>query len=218
MTLQLIMLGPPGAGKGTQAGKLADHFDIPHISTGQILRNNKDMETPYGTPRSYIEDGNLVPDEMMIEILEKRLQEDDTDDGYILDGFPRTRPQAVSLADITDIDAVIYLRTSEENILKRLTGRRTCEDCGRTYHIEMNPPPDDDQCESCGGAIVQRADDRESVVRDRLEEYQEKTKPLIEFYREKGTLLEIDGNPSIEEVWTQLKDRLDDTLDNVDTT
>lgn len=216
MTLQLIMLGPPGAGKGTQAGKLADTYSIPHISTGQILRNNKDMETPYGTPRSYIEDGNLVPDEMMIDILEKRLDDDDTKDGYILDGFPRTRPQAVSLGDITDIDAVIYLRTSEENILDRLTGRRTCEDCGRTYHVEMNPPPEDGTCESCGGDIIQRADDRESVVRDRLEEYREKTKPLIDFYREKDLLIEINGNPDIETVWSELQETLDEQIDDID--
>lgn len=216
MTLRLIMLGPPGAGKGTQAGKLADHFSIPHISTGQILRNNKDMETPYGTPRSYIKDGNLVPDEMMINILQKRLQDDDTDEGYILDGFPRTRPQAVSLGDVMEIDAVIYLRTNEENILDRLTGRRTCKNCGRTYHVEMDPPPDDTTCEHCDGDIVQRNDDRESVVRDRLDEYQEKTKPLIEFYREKDLLIEVDGNPSIDTVWEDLEDALHKRLDNDD--
>lgn len=206
--MQLILLGPPGAGKGTQAKRIADAYGIPHISTGTILRNNKDTETDYGTPREYIDEGNLVPDAMIIELLEERLEEPDTDDGYILDGFPRTEEQAEALDDIADLDAAVYLSVTEDNIIERITGRRTCSECGAGFHNEFDPPEQEGVCDACGGELTQREDDTEETVMHRLEEYRDKTKPLIEYYDERGKLIRIDGNPSIEEVWSSLETKL----------
>lgn len=213
MPMNLIILGPPGAGKGTQATKIAKHFSIPHISTGQILRANKDMETDYGTPREYIDQGEYVPDEMMVEILQKRLEEPDTDDGFILDGYPRTRTQAEYMDEIADIELVIYLNVDEKNVIERLTGRRTCTGCGATFHMDFDPPADDGTCTECGSELKQREDDQEEVVRKRLETYRDKTAPLVQYYREKDMLAEVDGNPSIEEVWATIEELLDDRFE-----
>lgn len=207
--MRLILLGPPGAGKGTQAKRIADTYDIPHISTGDILRNNKDAETEYGTPREYMDQGELVPDAMITELLEDRLAEPDTADGFILDGFPRTEEQAASLEEITEIDAAIFFDVDESNLLERITGRRTCSDCGAGFHRKFDPPEEDGVCDECGGDLIQREDDQEDVVRTRIEEYRDKTAPLIDHYDEQGKLVRIDGNPSIEEVWASLQTALE---------
>jgi adenylate kinase len=210
--IRTTLLGPPGAGKGTQAAKISEHFNLPHISTGQILRNNKDMETEHGTPGEYMDRGDLVPDQVMIAILEQRLQEDDCKQGYILDGFPRTEPQAERLDEIADLDLVIYLNVTEENVIERITGRRICERCDTSYHIDYDPPPTEDTC-SCGGPLHQREDDTEKTVKHRLETYRETTKPLIAYYREQGRLHEIDGNPGIDEVWQTIRSVLQEYTD-----
>jgi len=209
MKKNIVILGPPGAGKGTQATKIANHYDIPHISTGEILRNNKDMETEYGTPRDYIDDGEFVPDELMLAILQKRLEEPDTKEGFVLDGFPRNLKQAEMMEEIADITLTLYLEVSEDNILERLTGRRRCVECGATYHIDYDPPRNG-ACDNCGGKLIQRKDDRKEVVMKRLETYEEETHPMVEMYREEGVLREVDGNPSIKEVWERIKTILHD--------
>lgn len=201
--LRLVILGAPGAGKGTQCERLVDEFDLAHVTTGDALRANKDMETEYGTPRSYMDDGELVPDPVVNEIVEAELT---AADGFVLDGYPRNQNQAEYLDSITDLDGVLYLAVDEEVLIERLTGRRVCSDCGANYHVEFNPPAEAGTCDECGGNLYHREDDQKETARERLRVYQENTQPLIEFYRERGELIEIDGEQSIEAVWKDVKD------------
>ncbi len=199
----VLLLGAPGAGKGTQSKRLAEEFDLEHVTTGDALRANKDMETEYGTPREYMEAGELVPDELVNEIVEEALS---SADGYVLDGYPRNLSQAEYLDGITDLDAVIYLDVSREELIDRLTGRRVCSECGTNYHIEFDQPEEEGVCDECGGELIQRDDDTEDTVRERLRVYEENTKPVVEHYRETGDLIEIDGEQSPDDVFADIRD------------
>ena len=167
MDKHVLLLGAPGAGKGTQSKRLAEEFDLEHVTTGDALRANKDMETEYGTPREYMEAGELVPDELVNEIVAEALS---SADGYVLDGYPRNLSQAEYLLEITDLDAVLYLDVDESELVDRLTGRRVCDDCGANYHVEFSPPAEEGVCDECGGKLIQRDDDTEETVRERLRE------------------------------------------------
>jgi adenylate kinase len=204
---RILLLGAPGAGKGTQSKRLADEYEIDHITTGDALRANKDMETEYGTPREYMESGELVPDPVVNEIVEAALADAD---GFVLDGYPRNLDQAEYLSDATDLDAVVYLDVDEEELVERLTGRRVCSECGANYHVEFNPPAEEGVCDECGGELVQRDDDTEETVRERLRVYRENTEPVIEHYREEGDLVEVDGEGTPDEVFAAVTDVVDD--------
>jgi adenylate kinase len=202
----VLLLGPPGAGKGTQSVNVAEEYDVPHITTGDALRANKDMETEYGTPREFMEAGELVPDPVVNEIVAEALS---GGEGYVLDGYPRNTEQAKYLADITALDVVCLLAVSESEIIKRLTGRRVCKECGANYHVEFNPPKEEGVCDECGGELIQREDDTEDTVKERIRVYHESTEPMVEYYREAGVLEEIDGDGTPEEVWAELRETID---------
>lgn len=197
--MKLILLGPPGAGKGTQAKMLMDRFGIPQISTGDILRAAVKEGTPMGVKaKSFMDAGGLVPDEVVVGIVRERLQKADCAKGFILDGFPRTVPQADALKESLvelgkNLDAVVSLEVDAEALVERLTGRRTCRDCGRGYHVKFDPSAVEDKCDSCGGELLQRDDDQEATIRRRLDVYDEQTSPLISYYRSADLLTEIDG-------------------------
>lgn len=212
--MKLILLGPPGAGKGTQAKMLMDRFGIPQISTGDILRAAVKEGTPMGLKaKGCMDAGELVPDEVVVGIVKERLQKTDCDNGYILDGFPRTVPQADALAaDLIELgkqlDAVVSLDVDIEALIERLTGRRTCRDCGRGYHVTFDPSKAVGVCDACGGELVQRDDDQEATIRKRLDVYQEQTEPLIAYYRSSGLLKELDGMLDIGVVQQKMLDVL----------
>jgi len=197
--VNLILLGPPGAGKGTQAKMLIERFGIPQISTGDMLRAAVAAKTELGLKaKACMDAGTLVPDEVVIGIVGERLQQSDCDKGFILDGFPRTVPQAdalkTTLAGLGKaLTAVISLEVDSEALVERLTGRRTCRSCGRGYHLKFDPPAKADVCVACGGELIQRDDDREETIRKRLRVYQEQTAPLVTYYQEEGLLVAIDG-------------------------
>ncbi|WP_280537619.1 adenylate kinase [Halopenitus sp. POP-27] len=207
MSHHVLLLGAPGAGKGTQSKKLADEYDLEHVTTGDALRARKDLETEYGTPREFMEAGELVPDPVVNEIVEAALADAD---GYVLDGYPRNLDQAEYLSEITDLDAVIFLDVDEEVLVDRLTGRRVCDDCGANYHVEFAPPEESGVCDDCGGELVQREDDTEETARERLSVFRENTEPVIEHFRETGDLVEIDGEAAPEEVFDRISDVLDE--------
>ena len=197
--MKLILLGPPGAGKGTQAKMLTEKYSIPQISTGDILRAAVKDGTPMGQKaKEFMNAGGLVPDEVVVGIVRDRLQEADCNNGFILDGFPRTVAQAdalqTSLHSMSkELDRVISLEVDAEALVERLTGRRTCKDCGRGYHVKFEPSREVGICDACGGSLFQRDDDQEETIRKRLQVYADQTAPLINYYREAGVLLELDG-------------------------
>lgn len=199
----VVLMGPPGAGKGTQASNVATEFGIEHIETGAVLRENKDMETSEGTPREYIEQGEYVPDSVMNELIEELLS---GVDGFVLDGYPRTQSQVAKLDEITDLDVVLFLAVSEETLINRLSKRRVCANCGNTYHLEFQPPESPEECDGCGGELIQREDDSPEKIKTRLHEYMEKTESVIEEYRSRSSLVEIDGEQSPQEVWTDIQE------------
>jgi len=199
MSNRLLLLGPPGAGKGTQSSRLAETFDLEHITTGDALRANKDMETEYGTPREYMDAGELVPDGLVNEIVEAAIDEAD---GFILDGYPRNLSQVEYLDSITDLDAVVFLDVGEDELLRRLTGRRVDPETGDVYHTEFNMPDDDKIVER----LEQRDDDTEEVAAERLEVYRENTEPVVEHYRETGDLIEVDGEADPDGVFDRIVD------------
>jgi adenylate kinase len=208
--MKLILLGPPGAGKGTQAKMLTERFGIPQISTGDILRAAVKDGTPMGIKaKSCMDAGELVPDAVVIGIVRERLQKSDCAAGFILDGFPRTEPQADALAGTLldlgkPLDAVISLAVDIEALVERLTGRRTCRDCGRGYHVRFDPSKKAGICDACGGELIQRDDDQEATIRKRLDVYQAQTAPLIAYYDAAGLLHSLDGMQPIEEVQRQM--------------
>ncbi|KNY27246.1 adenylate kinase [Pseudobacteroides cellulosolvens] len=203
--MRLILLGAPGAGKGTQAKKLSQKLCIPHISTGDIFRNNMMNGTELGIKaKEYIDKGMLVPDELTISIVKDRLIQEDCKNGFILDGFPRTIPQAEylekTLIEIgTDMDHVINIHVADEEIIERMSGRRVCPNCGATYHIVFNPTKVDGICDNCKANVIQRDDDKEETVISRLKTYHEQTEPLIDFYSKRGKMLTVIGKEEIEE-------------------
>lgn len=212
--MELIFLGYPGSGKGTQANILSQKHGIPQISTGDILRGAVKNETPLGLEaQRFMNAGELVPDQVVIGLIEERLQEEDAVKGFILDGFPRTIAQAQELDHILhqlhrEISAVINLEVSKGKIIKRLTSRRVCSGCKKVYNLIYDPPPKDGICESCGGLIIQRKDDKEQTVLHRLEVYEEQTRPLKEYYGAQGKLVSIDGSLSVEKVRGEIENRL----------
>jgi len=209
--MNLVLLGPPGAGKGTQAERIADMFSIPHISTGDIFRENLRRGTDLGLEaKNYMDRGELVPDDLVIEIVKDRLSAADCGRGFILDGFPRTVAQADALHAMlaqagTPIDHVLNIQVPEDIVVARLTARRTCNACGSVCHLLYDPPQEDGVCDECGGELYCREDDGEETVRARLEEYEEKTRPLIDYYRGKGLLRDIDGGEEPEEVFEAIR-------------
>ncbi len=210
--MNLIFLGPPGAGKGTMAARIAEEFNIPHISTGDIFRANIKNQTELGKKvKSILDSGDLVPDEVTIELVQDRLQKDDAQNGYILDGFPRTIPQAEALAGFSRIDKAVNFMLSDEEIIKRLSGRRVAPTSGRTYHVLFNPPKVDGVDDETGEKLIIRPDDQVDAVKNRLEVYKRQSAPLVDFYRDKGILLEIDASPKPDEVFSVLKSKLSDS-------
>lgn len=208
--MNIVFMGPPGAGKGTQAESIVSEFQIPHISTGDAFRLAMKQETALGLEaKGYVDKGLLVPDEITIGIVKERLQHDDCQSGFLLDGFPRTLSQAEALDSIAasmgkKIDYVINLRVDRDLLLARLTGRRICRSCGSTYHVIFNPPQKEHVCDKCDGELYQRSDDTEEKVGTRLDEYINKTAPLLEYYGKTGVLHEVDGEQEIQAVTDQI--------------
>jgi adenylate kinase len=207
---KLMMLGPPGAGKGTQAQKLAAKLDIPQISTGDMLRAAKKKGTELGKAAAgYMDRGDLVPDEVVIGIVEESLKDPEVAGGFILDGFPRTVEQAEALANMgVELEVVLNIQVADEVLIERLAGRRACINCGATYHVEYSAPSTEGVCDKCGSEIVQRADDQPESIKARLVAYESKTAPLIDFYRSRGNLVDIDGERSPAEVLSAIEEAL----------
>jgi adenylate kinase len=203
--MKLILLGAPGAGKGTQALKLVDHYSTPQISTGDLLRAAVADGTDLGKQANeYMTAGKLVPDEVVIGLIEERLKEDDCQSGFILDGFPRTVAQADKLKEITDIDAVVNVDVDTSILVDRLTGRRTCKNCNAMYHMVFNPPKQEGVCDACGGELYQRSDDNEETVTKRVKTYNENTAPLIDYYKETGKVKDVNGQGGIDEIFQNI--------------
>jgi adenylate kinase len=211
--VRLVLLGPPGAGKGTQAKQLSKRHGLVHVATGDIFRWNVKHETELGKiAQSYMEKGDLVPDDVVVRMVVERLER--IEGGFILDGFPRTVPQALALGENLEklerpLTAALYFHIEEEIAVKRISGRRSCSNCGTPYNVEFDSPHVEGVCDACGGELVQRADDREETVRRRFEVYEESTAPLRQFYAERGLLREIDADGEEEEVARRLEDSLD---------
>ena len=208
--LKIIMLGAPGAGKGTQAKKIAAKYSIPHISTGDILRANIKNNTELGQKaKTYMDKGELVPDELVVDLIMDRFKEPDCANGYVLDGFPRTIPQAEALdkalnAQNESVDYAINVEVPDENIINRMSGRRACVGCGATYHIQFNPTKVEGVCDVCGEKLILRDDDKPETVKNRLSVYHEQTQPLIDYYAKKSILAEVDGTKDMEDVFNAI--------------
>jgi adenylate kinase len=209
--MKIILLGPPGAGKGTQAVKLVEEYNIPQISTGDMLRAAVGEKSPMGIKaKEFMDAGGLVPDEVVVGIVNERLQQEDCASGFILDGFPRTVPQADALTDVLSVinknlDAVISLDVDTEALVLRLTGRRTCQSCGKGFHINYDPPAADGSCSACGGQLIQRDDDQESTIRNRMQVYRDQTAPLESYYRDLGLLKSVDGMQEMQSVQMSIR-------------
>lgn len=208
--MKIIMLGAPGAGKGTQAKKIAVKYAIPHISTGDIFRANIKNDTELGRKaKTYMDQGALVPDELVVDLIVDRFKNPDCANGYVLDGFPRTIPQAEALdnaliAIAEKVDFAINVEVPDENIINRMSGRRACVGCGATYHIKYNPTKVEGICDSCGEKLILRDDDKPETVKKRLSVYHEQTQPLIDFYSKKGILAEVDGTKDMDDVFNAI--------------
>ena len=209
--MKIIMLGAPGAGKGTQAKKIADLCNIPHISTGDIFRANIKERTELGKKaKSYMDAGELVPDELVCDLVVDRIQQDDCTKGYILDGFPRTIPQAEALTNALNaieqkMEYALNFDVPDENIIHRMAGRRSCVGCGATYHVEFNPPKVEGVCDICGEKLVLRDDDKPETVTNRLNVYHEQTQPLIDYYEKQGIVYTMDGTQSMDKVFEDIR-------------
>jgi len=208
---RILILGPPGAGKGTQSANLAEEYGVEHVTTGGALRANKDMDisdmdTEYDTPREYMEAGDLVPDAVVNAIVEEALSQAD---GFVLDGYPRNLDQAEELEGMTDLDVILSLSVSREELVDRLTGRRVCDDCGANFHVDFNPPEDAGVCDECGGDLIHREDDNEESVRNRLDVFDDNTAPVIDRYEDREDFVTIDGEQSLDAVWSDIQDAVD---------
>jgi adenylate kinase len=210
--MNIILLGAPGAGKGTQATKISDAYKLPHISTGDIFRANIKNATPIGLlAKSYIDKGQLVPDDVVIGIIKERLADEDCNNGFILDGFPRTIPQAEALDNMgIIIDKVVDIDVPDENIVNRMSGRRTCKGCGASYHIQNKPSKVEGVCDNCGGELTIRKDDAPETVLDRLNVYHEQTEPLKDYYEKCGKLRIVEGTKPINEITAEILKVLED--------
>ena len=205
--MKIVLLGAPGAGKGTQAVRLAERYKVPHISTGDIFRKNIKERTPIGVEaKSYIDKGQLVPDEVTIRIVKDRLQEKDCENGYLLDGFPRNVFQAKALDDFSEVDKVVNIDVPLHKLMRRITGRRVCGKCGESYHIDYLDGKT--ECGKCGGNLTQRSDDNEETVKSRLDVYVGQTAPLTEYYKERGVLVDVDGDGTMDEVFETIVRKL----------
>lgn len=208
--MRLILLGPPGAGKGTQAKRVIEEFDIPHISTGDIFRKNIKEKTELGQKvEGLLAEGKLVPDELTIEIVWDRLDQEDCKNGFLLDGFPRTIPQAEALDEGLakrglKLDRVLNIDVDKDSLVKRLSGRRVCPNCGVSYHIDNNPPKVEGICDVCQTPVIQREDDKEQTVLDRIKVYDSQTKPLVDFYNKQDLVFTVDGTLPIDEITNKL--------------
>ncbi|WP_422484501.1 adenylate kinase [Gudongella sp. DL1XJH-153] len=213
--MRLVLLGPPGAGKGTQASAIVEKYNIPHISTGDIFRANIKEGTELGQEaKGYMDKGLLVPDELVVSIVKDRLLKDDCKDGFLLDGFPRTVKQAEALDSELDkmgisLDRVININADPEILIERAVGRRICKECGATYHVKYNPPKVEGVCDKDGGELYQRDDDTEETVTTRINVYMEQTEPLIDYYKNQGLLFDVDGTKKIDEVFNDITSELD---------
>ena len=213
--MKIIMLGAPGAGKGTQAKKIAEKYSIPHISTGDIFRANIKNGTELGKKaKTYMDQGALVPDELVVDLVVDRVAQDDAKNGYVLDGFPRTIPQAealdAALAKLNDkVDYAIDVDVPDENIINRMSGRRACVACGGTYHVVYNPTKVEGVCDACGGQLILRDDDQPETVKNRLKVYHEQTQPLIDYYEKKNILKSVDGTQEMSKVFDSIVDILE---------
>ncbi|MDQ0508843.1 adenylate kinase [Peptoniphilus ivorii] len=213
--MRLVILGPPGAGKGTQAASIVDTFDVVHISTGDIFRENIKNDTELGKKaKSYMDRGELVPDEVVNEIVVDRLKKDDVQKGFLLDGFPRTVNQAVALDAALEamgqkLDRVINIVVDKNLLVERAVGRRVCPKCGRTYHVVNQPPKVEGKCDADGETLIQRDDDTEETVKTRIGVYEKQTSPLIDYYKAQGLLLDVDGSGAIEEVFESIRSGLE---------
>ncbi len=212
MGVDLVLLGPPGAGKGTQAELLSEWLDIPAVSTGDLFRKAMAEDTELGLQaKAYIERGDLVPDEVTVGMVRERLEKPDCEDGVILDGFPRTVPQADALEELLagmdrQLDAALYIEVSREQLLRRLGGRWTCRDCGEVYHEIYDPPEEEGVCDTCGGELYQRSDDTPEAQEQRIKVYMEETAPLYDYYAEKGQLIKVDGEQEIDAVQRDIRE------------
>ena len=208
--MRIVLLGPPGSGKGVQASELQRRLGIPHIASGDLLRAHVRDHTPLGQRAApFMNRGDLVPDDLTLDIMAARLSDPDAQQGYLLDGFPRTLPQAQELERRLAgagqrLDAVIFLRVPEQELLRRLSGRRTCPNCNAIYHINTMPPQTPDICDKCGARLIQRQDERPEVVRNRLRVYAEQTQPLLDYYQDKGMLHEMDGTRGVDPVLAEI--------------
>ena len=208
--MRIVLLGPPGAGKGTQAKSISNKYSIPHISTGDIFRKNISEKTPLGIEaKGYIDKGHLVPDSLTIDLVKDTLSQELCKNGFLLDGFPRTVAQAEALKEFlkengTDLDVALLIDVPQNFILERMTGRRVCTSCGASYHIKFNPPSVDGKCDVCGNDVVQRKDDTEATVKERLDVYDSQTQPLINYYDAEGLLKTVDGTKAINEVFESI--------------
>ena len=214
--MRLILLGPPNAGKGTQAQSLIETYQIPQISTGDIFRANIKQETPLGKKaKDYLDQGLLVPDELVVDIVKDRLQKDDCQKGFLLDGFPRTVVQAEALEDFLkeheqSLDKAINIHVTTEVLVERAVGRRVCQQCGATYHIKFKPPEKDNVCDVCGGEVIQRKDDQRETAEKRIKIYEQETAPLISYYEKRGLLVTINGEQPIDKVTADILHELKD--------
>ena len=212
--MNIILFGPPGAGKGTQAEMLRERYGIPTISTGNMIREAIKNQTPMGlAAKERIDRGELLADEIVVEIVKERLSQPDCAKGFILDGFPRTIPQAKALEEMdVSIDAAIEIQLADETIVSRMSGRRTCLTCGATYHVQYNPPKQDGVCDVCGEALVQRADDKPETVLERLRVYHEQTAPLSEFYRNRNMLRTVQGQEELADTTALMMKAVEDLV------
>ena len=212
--MNVVLLGPPGAGKGTQAARIVEKYGVPHISTGDIFRANIKAGTELGKrAQEYMNRGELVPDELVVEIATDRLAADDCKEGFLLDGFPRTVFQAEKLDEFLaskgrKIEHVLNIEVGRDDLMARLTGRRVCKSCGASFHVVNIPPKQEGICDNCGAELVQRADDNEETASNRIEVYNRETKPLIDYYEKAGNIVNIDGGKAAEEVFAAIADRL----------